>query len=101
MDFYQKAANKGNEEAMFALGNMYKMGKGVEKNMNIAVDWFRKAAEKGHAAAQYQYGYCLYNGGGGVKVDKKEAVKWVQKAANQGDDDATMFMLLIGEGTPN
>ena len=49
-----------------------------------AVSWYRKAAEQGHAIAQYRLGYC-YDTGRGVEKDLIEAVKWYRKAAEQGD----------------
>jgi len=47
------------------------------------VKWFRKAAEQGYAAAQYNLGVC-YKKGEGVSQDKAEAVNWYRKAAEQG-----------------
>ena len=39
-------------EAQFELGEMYSDGLGVEKNIELAVNWFRKAAELGSFEAQ-------------------------------------------------
>jgi TPR repeat protein len=47
------------------------------------VKWYRKAAEQGHAKAQYNLGGC-YNMGNGVAKDETQAVKWWRKAAEQG-----------------
>jgi len=49
-----------------------------------AMKWLRKAAEQGHAGAQFWVG-TLYKGGNGVTQDYAEAVKWFRKAAEQGD----------------
>ena len=48
-----------------------------------AVKCYRKAAEQGDAAAQYNLGVIYYNGEG-VTQDYAEAVKWYRKAAEQG-----------------
>jgi TPR repeat protein len=56
----------------------YNQGNYVE-----AVKWFRKAAEQGHAIAQYNLGNC-YDNGWGVTQNYAEAVKWYRKAAEQG-----------------
>ena len=48
-----------------------------------AVDFFRKAAEQGHATAQFNLGVC-YDHGQGVAQDYNEAVKWYRKAVEQG-----------------
>ena len=42
-----------------------------------------KAAEQGHAAAQYMLGLC-YELGEGVEQDQVKAVEWYRKAAEQG-----------------
>ena len=47
---------------------MYESGKGVEKNLEQAVRWYRKAAEQGFALAQAQLGN-MYVSGAGVKQD--------------------------------
>jgi hypothetical protein len=52
-----------------------------------AFEVMRKAAELGHADAQYQVG-SAYQTGSGVLVDKMAAVVWWLKAAEQGHKDA-------------
>ena len=49
----------------------------------IVAESYRKAAEQGHAASQYQLG-TLYQEGRGVRQDFLVAVSWYQKAAEQG-----------------
>jgi tetratricopeptide (TPR) repeat protein len=51
------------------------------------VECWQKAAERGHADAQFNLGLC-YDSGQGVSQDYSEAVKWYRKAAEQGDADA-------------
>ncbi|GFO75996.1 uncharacterized protein BPLS_P3534 [Bathymodiolus platifrons methanotrophic gill symbiont] len=45
--------------------------------------WFRKAAEQGHASAQYYLGVNYFRGDGVVQ-DYKEAFRWYRKSAEQG-----------------
>ena len=45
--------------------------------------WYRKAAEQGFAAAQFNLGVS-YGTGQGVTQDDKEAMKWFRKAAEHG-----------------
>ena len=73
------------------LGFCYYNGNGVDENRVEAFKWFRLAAEKSLALAQYMLGFCYYNGNG-VKKDRKEAVKWYNLAAEQGHAEA-QFML--------
>ena len=53
------------------------------KDYTEAVDWFMRAANKGHASSQCYLGY-LYDNGLGVRTSEEEAVKWYMKAAEQG-----------------
>jgi len=65
------------------LGLMYQYGRGVDKNISTAVEWFRKAAEQGYADAQFRLGL-KYEEGCGVDKNESTAVEWYRKAAEQG-----------------
>jgi TPR repeat protein len=58
--------------------SVYKQG-----DYATSIVWFRKAAEQGHASAQYNLGM-MYLKGQGVTHNYQEAAKWFQKAAEQG-----------------
>lgn len=53
---------------------------------DAAVESHRKAAEQGHAEAQFNLGKCLAEGTG-VTKNEAEAVTWYRKAAEQGNAD--------------
>ena len=53
---FKSAAEHGNAEAQFKLGECYADGNGVEASASEAVKWYCKAAEQGHTEAQYQLG---------------------------------------------
>jgi S1-C subfamily serine protease len=63
---------------------MYANGQGVPQDHREAVNWYRKAAEQGHASAQLNLGV-MYDNGQGVPQDHREAVNWYRKTAEQGD----------------
>ena len=67
---------------------MYDRGKGVDEDDQQAVLWYRKAAEQGHADAQYRLG-SMYDQGKGVDEDDQQAVLWYRRAAEQGVFGAT------------
>lgn len=68
----------------FEIGFKYYSGRyGLPWDYKLALHWFRKAAEQGNAAAQYNVGY-MHQYGEGVPQDFKLAVEWYQKAAQQG-----------------
>ena len=67
-----------------------------------AVAWYRKAAEQGHASAQFNLGN-MYANGRGVPQDRQQALAWYRKAAEQGDASAQYNLGLMyanGEGVP-
>jgi TPR repeat protein len=76
-------ADKGDAEAQFNLGAMYRNGEGVTRDYAAAVAWFRKAADQGLASAQYRLGL-MYGMGLGVPPDSAQALAWYRKAAEQG-----------------
>ena len=80
-------AKKGNADAQFYFGKMYRNGQGVSKNEREAINWFRKSAEQGNADAQYELGQ-MYQSGSGVKTNAREAQKWYEKSAGQGHPEA-------------
>ena len=74
---------KPSSQMLFELGEDYYNGRnGKKKNYNKAVEYYRQAAEEGHATAQCNLGNCYYNGEG-VAKDYKQAVNWYRKAAEQ------------------
>jgi uncharacterized protein len=77
-------AEEGLVEAQFMLGWAYEHGSAnTPKNLQEAAKWYRKAADQGHAEAQYRYAYLL-DKGSGVKKNPAEAAKWFRMAAEQG-----------------
>ena len=48
----KKAAEQGDPECQYELGNAYDCGKGVEPDLEESVKWYRLAAEQGHKYAK-------------------------------------------------
>ena len=84
-DFAQifRRATQGDPEAQCHIGICYYEGKGIEQDVQKAVEWFRKAAEQGYADAQNRLGV-RYDRGEGVEENSKIANEWFLKAAKQG-----------------
>ncbi len=69
----------------YEMGLNYYFGRnGYEVNFDKAAEYYRKAAEQGHALAQTWLGYC-YEKGHGVEQNDNEAAAWYRKGAEQGD----------------
>lgn len=87
-EWYRKAAEQGDAEAQFNLGNAYDTGEGVPKDLGKAIEWYRKAAEQGNAKAQNNMG-AAYHDGEGVPKDLVRAHMWFNLAAASGEDGAS------------
>jgi len=75
--WYAAAAEQGDAEAQFILGNNYNS----ERNYTQAIKWFQKAAEQGHREAMWQL-HAIYRGNNtygakDVPVNYEEAYYWL------------------------
>ncbi|WP_374301260.1 hypothetical protein [Ferrovibrio sp.] len=77
-------AEGGDVAAMRNLGHLYRWGQGVERDIQQAMHWYRRAAETGFARAQANLAAIYLQGDEGVAVDYAEARKWFEAAAKQG-----------------
>ena len=86
----ESAASDGDIDAAFNLGNLYSTGRDdFPKNVAIGIEWYRKAADRGFASAQYNLG-SIFARGADVPKDLAEAGKWFTKAAQQGHAKAQL-----------
>ncbi len=96
------SAAEGDPQSQFALGAVYTEGDtlaGVAPDYAQALSWYRKAADQGHAAAQFNLGI-FYASGQAVPRDMVEAARWWQLAALQGHVEAQFNLgLLYAQGT--
>ena len=73
-----------NKYVQYILAVCYYEGLGaLAVNKTEAFKLFEMSANQGYVAAQYNLGYCYYNGAG-VAKDEVEAVRWYRLAAEQG-----------------
>jgi cell division septation protein DedD len=77
-------AARGDADALFNMGQAYKLGRGVAKNEAIAQDYYRKAATRGHAPAQEKLGITLY----AQPETKAEGIRWLEQAAKHNQPRA-------------
>jgi TPR repeat protein len=71
-------------ETQFKLGQAFRLGTGVQKDVSQAFVWMQKSAEKGHADAQNMLGF-MYQKGEGTPQDSVEAFHWYLLSAKQGN----------------
>lgn len=79
----RRYAEEGVAGAQYAMGEIYYYGTGDASDMDIAIDWYTRAANQGHVEAQYTLGH-IYEFGECEKIDYKLAIEWYEKAAEQG-----------------
>lgn len=80
-------ARAGDPESQFNLGQLYRLGRGIQRDMVQARRWYERAAEHSYGPAQYQLGV-LWERGDGVPADPVEARGWYARAAAQGFEAA-------------
>ena len=80
---WEGPAAAGDPDALFNLGQAYRLGRGVLTDMQRAEQLYRAAAEAGHVQAADTYGLMLFQDG-----RREEALPYVQAAATRGDPRA-------------
>ena len=83
-DSYREKAYEGDTKAMNNLGVCYERGTGVKVSLELAFEWYMKAAELGDVYGCFNVGECYYHGKG-VEQDAVKAFEWYMKAADKGD----------------
>ena len=99
-DALLEAAQHGDANAQFQMGDLFMTGRGVARDPAAAATWYRTAALQGHGVAAGNLGV-LYANGWGVPQSDSEAVIWFQKAADAGDsggENNLGSMYLAGRG---
>jgi TPR repeat protein len=51
--WWKKAADSGDADAMFNVGSAYSVGRGVDKDLTKAIEYYRKARDAGNDAAEH------------------------------------------------
>ncbi|MBE2202806.1 MAG: sel1 repeat family protein [Chthoniobacterales bacterium] len=77
--------------AKTALGIIYFQGLVAEKNLSIAVNYYRQAAEAGYAPAQHNYAMCAFYGQGMPK-DESIYSRFIASASKQGYPPSVDFL---------
>lgn len=87
---WQPFAENGDADAIFNMGQAYKLGRGVALDKATASDWYRRAAVKGHLPAQANLGILLFQA-----TQKAEAVRWLKAAADRGEMRAQYVLGIV------
>lgn len=96
MRHWRPAAEKGDADAQYNLGQIYKLGRGVPVDLVEAEKWYRLAAQQGHELGEATYGMVLFENG-----KREAAVPWLERAVTHGEPRAQYLlgvMLFNGDG---
>lgn len=78
-----EAAALGHPPAQLQLGELYKLGQGVDQDLEQARTWFRRSANGGNVLAMHRIGVMTARGDGGP-ANASDAIGWFELAANRG-----------------
>jgi hypothetical protein len=98
-DYFRRSTNAGDSDAA-SLAELYRAGKGVEKDLSKAAGLLRKAADQRNVGAEVEYAIALFNGEG-VAKDEVGAGKYFLRAAAQNNpvaENRIARMLAAGRG---
>lgn len=101
-EWFSRAVDLGDTDAVYALGLMYKDGRGVVADPVRAADLLRRAADARLAAAEVDYAIMLFNGKG-VEKDEKGAAAYFLRAAGANNPVAMNRIARLyveGRGVP-
>ncbi len=85
LEYFNRAAQKGNASAMFCIGKLYWVGKGVPMNRQLAAKYFRDAADHGNVEAMVTTAW-LYYKGNIIGRNLSKSKDYYRMAAENGDD---------------
>ena len=94
LEWFRKAADRGNADAMAYLGWMHLEGHGVKQDETEAARCLRRSAEAGAPRAMEMLGLALLTGHG-VARNEAEGESWVRRAAVGGDRRAMAILANI------
>jgi len=80
---WRMPAQNGDADALFNMGQAYRLGRGVPADISRARELYAEAAQKGHVKAADNYGLLLFQQG-----EQKEAMPLIKAAADRGDPRA-------------
>nr|XP_033783627.1 death ligand signal enhancer [Geotrypetes seraphini] len=90
---FQAAADQGYSKAQYNIGVCYEQGKGVAKDMEKAVQYYKLAASHGHSMALHHYArYLLHHKANANAEDTEQALTMLRQAAEAGLKEAQAYL---------
>ena len=79
----KKAVAQENADGYWPLALAYHHGRGVEKNVDVAIAYYRQGANRGNYKCMHNLG-CEYMTGENIWKNEKKGFEYIKKAAEQG-----------------
>jgi len=89
---FKIGADAGYGPGLDALGFLHQMGQGVERNTDLAFEYYQKAANADDLQGMFHVGAC-YSKGIGVKADQSLAIEWWGKAVETARHASSAYNL--------
>lgn len=74
---------KSTVDSEMAIAQAYLLGAGIPRDIDMAIDWYSRAAENGSSEAQNELGF-IYSSGRYIQEDLEKAVYYFKQAAYNG-----------------
>lgn len=116
---FESSSEQGNDESSFNLAEIYYYGRGVEKDFNLALHYYLKAANNGHNKSANkvieiyenkanngdgEYSYLLgaaYLEGKIVQYDLQKAIEWYEISAKGGNKASVNRLIQLYKALAN
>jgi len=92
IDLLQQNSNLGCATSQFFLGQAYEQGIGVSENIELASQYYKKAAECGHPEAKYNLGVLIIKSNENCEDAFKEGLRLIEEAAEEGIIEALIAL---------
>ena len=102
LGFALPRAEAGDPAAQTLIAELYTTGRGVSRNLETAKAWYRLAAERGDADAQFAYASLLLSRAGRDAPRPREVRRYMERAAKGGHPQAQFNLAqMIVEDRPS
>jgi TPR repeat protein len=93
---FRALAEAGNSAAQFNLGQMYRLGQGIDRDLVEAAYWYHQAAAQGDGQSQYNLGVMYFNAQG-VPRNFVFSHMWLTLSATAGVENAARNRTMLAK----
>ena len=92
---YLELANRGMQEAFEKVGAAYLNGKGIEKDVKLALPWLEKAYKAGDGKARTKLGLIHLHGLGELQKNEELGIKYLSEAVEAGKISVADYLVKL------